>query len=290
MIPKVSIIIRTYNRADLIERAVSSALNQTFQDFEIIVADDGSTDNTKEIVNKMSSIDSRIVFISQEHVGVPGRPLNLGLEHSRGEYIAILDSDDEWLPLKLEKQLKLLESSDPQVGFVSCYTVMINPNGTKQIKEPSKSGDSLGMVLMRRFPFAFSSILAKRESFDYIGLADENYKIMDDWDVHIRMATKYSYDLVPEVLCKYYVHNSNISFDQNYSRQANDLEYLINKHLVLFHRYPKILKHQYTTLASYLIKAGNIKKARFYLKKSFEASKSLRGLVKLIFSYSSFKF
>ena len=285
MMPKVSVIIRTYNRADLIERALKSALRQSFQDLEIIVADDGSTDQTAGIVNQLKLTDSRISFFSQDHVGVPGRPLNLGLRHSHGKYIAILDSDDEWLPSKLEKQVKLLESVDSQIGFVSCYTTLVHPHGTEQEKKPSKTEAPLEMSLMRKFPFAFSSVLAKREVFDYIGPIDENYKIMDDWDAHIRIATKYNYDFVPEPLCRYHVHDSNISFSQDYTRQATDLTYLLNKHLALFKKHPKILEHQYITLASYFVNADDLSKARNYLKKSLYVSPSLKNLARLLLSY-----
>ena len=289
MTPEVSVIIRTYNRADLLPRAIESVLNQSFQDFEIIVADDGSTDQTAAVVNKLQSADNRISFISQEHLGVPGGPLNLGLRHSRGKYIAILDSDDEWLPSKLEKQMQLLESANPQIGFVSCHTIMVKPDGTEQEKKPSPTETPLEMALMRRFPFAFSSILAKKEVFDFIGPADEKYKIMDDWDVHIRLATKYNYDFVAETLCRYYVHDSNISFSQNYSRQAADLAYLLNKHLSLFELHPKILEHQYITLASYLVKAGDLPKARIYLKKNLVFHPSIKNLARLILSYGGKK-
>lgn len=285
MTPKVSVIIRTYNRASLIERAIQSVLKQSFPDFEIIVADDGSTDQTADMVNKIALIDSRINFFSQVHGGVPGRPLNLGLKHCRGRYVAILDSDDEWLPTKLEKQIKLLESAGPSIGFVSCQTIMIGSDGTKQEKKTSQTETPLELALMRRFPFAFSSILAKKAVFDDIGPVDENYKIMDDWDWHIRVAVKYNFGMVNEPLCYYYIHNSNISFDQDYSRQTADLTYLLNKHLVLFKQHPKILEHQFITLASYQAKAGHLPKARIYLKKSLAINPSFKNLVRLGIAY-----
>jgi glycosyltransferase involved in cell wall biosynthesis len=120
----ISIIIPTWNRATTIEKAVQSSLNQTFLPLEILVCDDGSTDNTKEIVE---SIKNPIVkFIPGEHSGRPATPRNRGIKVARGEWIAFLDSDDEWLPKKLEMQMKILQKT----GLKACSTnaLRIIPN------------------------------------------------------------------------------------------------------------------------------------------------------------------
>src|SRR3989344_2456358 len=107
----ISIIIPTYNRAKLLRRAIESVLKQTFQDFELLVVDDGSTDNTNEVVMEYASKDKRVFYISQENSGGASRPKNTGIKTARGEYIAILDSDDEWMQNKLEVQLRHFEQS-----------------------------------------------------------------------------------------------------------------------------------------------------------------------------------
>lgn len=285
MIPKVSVIIRTYNRADLIGRALASVLNQTFQDFEVIVADDGSTDQTRQIVTDLAAKDPRIKFVSQAHFGTPGRTFNLGLNNSHGEYIAILDSDDEWLPTKLEKQVKLLENTDPKIGLVTCHAFLMNPDGTKQERKALACESCLESALIRRIPFSLSSVLIKKEVFDYLGSIDENYKIADDWDMYIRTTQKYNYDFVEEVLFKYYKHDSNISFTPDYSRHAADLEYLLHKHLELYKKYPKILEHWYFTLASYLKRSNQKAKSITYTKKGWHLNHSWRNLLKLTLSY-----
>ena len=110
MNPKVSVIIPTYNRANLLARAIKSVLNQTFQDFELIVVDDGSTDNTRKVVEEFQKKDSRIKYIFQENSGGPAKPINTGIKNSKGEYITILEDDDEFLPQKLQKQVELFET------------------------------------------------------------------------------------------------------------------------------------------------------------------------------------
>ena len=280
----VSIVIRTYNRADLIARAVKSALSQNFQDFEIIVADDGSTDGTEKIVSQIASKDSRVKFFSQTHSGKPGKTLNLGLKNSQGKYIAMLDSDDEWLPSKLEKQVQLLESGNPDIGFVLCNTLAIKPNGEQEEKKLERTSNFLESILLKGYLYP-SSMLAKKEIFDSIGPIDENCLIADDWDMFIRMAQKCNYDFVDEPLYKYYIHSSNISFSKNYSRRAFDLEYILNKHSDLYEQYPKILEYQYVTLASYIINFGDMKKARNYLKKSYKLDSSLKNWLRVTLSY-----
>src|SRR4030042_5052103 len=105
--PTVSIIIPTYNRAHLVMRAINSVLDQSFQDFEIIIVDDASRDNTEKMVSGIR--DKRIFYIRHEKNRGGSAARNTGIKQARGEYIAFLDSDDEWLPEKLEKQLKVLE-------------------------------------------------------------------------------------------------------------------------------------------------------------------------------------
>ena len=112
--PKVSVIIPTYNRAHLVGRAIRSVLNQTYQDFEIIVVDDGSTDNTEEVVKSFN--DPRIRYIRHEKNRGGSAACNTGIRAARGEYIAFQDSDDEWLPEKLEKQMQVFENTPTGVG------------------------------------------------------------------------------------------------------------------------------------------------------------------------------
>ena len=123
---KVTVIIPTYNRAQYISEAIGSILNQTYQDFEIIIVDDGSTDNTKAIVNKLQEKDQRIVYVYQENSGVSAAR-NAGMNISKGKYIAFLDSDDLALPNRLEDQVSILDKNN-DVGLIYGKVLVKNVN------------------------------------------------------------------------------------------------------------------------------------------------------------------
>ena len=113
--PRVSVIVPTYNRSHLIRRAIGSVLDQTYEDFEVIVVDDGSTDNTHDVVKDLD--DARIRYIRHERRRGPSAARNTGIRAARGEYTAFLDSDDEWLPRNLQEKVRALDSSSQDVGL-----------------------------------------------------------------------------------------------------------------------------------------------------------------------------
>ena len=112
----ISVIVPTYNRADLISETIESILNQTYKYFELIIVDDGSTDNTEEVIRKFK--DSRIKYIKTDNWGGPARPRNTGIKKTKGEYIAFCDDDDIWLPKKLEKQIRVFKFLMKQRCFI----------------------------------------------------------------------------------------------------------------------------------------------------------------------------
>ncbi len=125
----ISVVVPTYNRGDLIRRTVDSVLSQTYSNFELIIVDDASTDNTEEIISSYK--DSRIRYIKLDENTHGTRPRNTGILQSQGEYIALLDSDDEWLPNKLEKQLDFIKRSG-QTDNIVCFTGLIVKDDEKE--------------------------------------------------------------------------------------------------------------------------------------------------------------
>lgn len=121
----VSVIIPTYNRSDLIKETINSVLNQTHKNFELIIVDDGSTDNTKTVIESFK--DNRIKYILQKHIGLPATGRNNGINIAKGDYIALLDSDDQWLPKKSEKQSEFMEKN-PDILLIASngYIFLLN--------------------------------------------------------------------------------------------------------------------------------------------------------------------
>ena len=210
--PTVSVIIPTYNRAHLIGKAIKSILNQTFQDFEIIVIDDGSTDNTEETVKSFNNFKIRyICHANNQGVSVAR---NTGIRASRGKYIALLDSDDEWLPEKLDKQIKTFKSELPEVGVVYSNVLYIDESGKNinKLGNPKKvEGYIYEDLLGGNYVGTSSTLLIKKECFNRVGLFDDLLKAENDWDMWIRIAKYYRFALIKIPLVKYRFHSNRIS-------------------------------------------------------------------------------
>lgn len=207
--PKVSIIIPTYNRSHFILDAIDSVLNQTFQDFEIIVIDDGSTENTKEILSKYGSI----IYAYQENRG-RAEARNAGIRQAKGEYIAFLDDDDIWLPQKLEKQVAFLNSK-PDIGLVHTFSEVIDGKGYFLAKETRirhklyKKAIRIGYTYegMSELCIMFlSTVMLRKNCFDKVGSFDSNMPAFEDWDFYLRLALRYRIGTIPEVLVRYRLH------------------------------------------------------------------------------------
>src|SRR3989344_2261209 len=161
----VSVIIPTYNRASLLSRAIESVINQTFKDFELIIVDDGSIDNTRDIVEGFRRMDARVKYLRQENSGTPAGPLNTGIKYAKGQYAAFLDDDDEWLPSKLEKQIRLFQiSKKPNLGIVGCGCFIIRGDKIKTYKFP-KTENILKSLLDKSVFLSCSSTVMKKDVF-----------------------------------------------------------------------------------------------------------------------------
>lgn len=229
--PKISVIIPTYNRADLLPGAVESVLNQTFADFELLIVDDGSTDNTKAVVGGLIKRDSRIKYLRQNHSGAPARPTNAGIRKAGGKYVAFLDDDDEWLPGKLKSQAALF-SRFGKLGLVGCALEIVFEGGDFiRVGYSEQPKNYLTDLLRQNFLYSASSVMADKIVFFRAGMFDEALKNGQDWDMWIRIAEAgYDFAFVPEVQFKYYVHQKSISNMSSQSEIENDLDRIFNKY------------------------------------------------------------
>lgn len=198
--PTVSVVVPTYNRAHLLGRTIHSVLNQTFKDFELIVVDDGSTDNTEEVVKSFA--DKRIHYIRQKENRGEAAARNMGIQIARGEYIASHDDDDVWLPQKLEKQIKAFERVSHTVGVV--YTGMERIEVDRKIYyPPSKVTQKEGNIhkeLLKGCFLGHPTVLVRKECFEQVGMYDERLSYCVDWDMWLRVSKHYDFKFIDESL------------------------------------------------------------------------------------------
>ena len=206
--PTVSVVIATYNYGRFLSEAIDSVLAQTFKDFEVIVVDDGSTDNTSEVILIYLSRHN-FHYIKKENGGQASAK-NRGIDESKGEFIAFLDADDVWFPTKLERQMPLF--SDPRVGVVYSKRVLIDLYGNERPFEHPKlyRGPVLDQIFINNF-VCFSSAIVKRQCFEKVGKFDESLPMSIDYDLWLRMALHYHFDYVDAHLVMYRVGHGQMS-------------------------------------------------------------------------------
>ncbi len=207
--PKISVIIPAYNAMNYLPETLESVFKQTFTDFEILIINDGSSDNLVEWVSQIA--DSRVKLISQVNQGVSAAR-NTGISNSQGEYIAFLDADDLWEPTKLEKQLNCLEAN-PKVGLAYTWTAFINqlsqPTGVSIVSHAE--GNVWEEILVRDMISTGSSTMIRAECFDRVGLFDSNLSLGEDRDMWTRIAAIYPFAVIKESLTLYRRHPQNTS-------------------------------------------------------------------------------
>lgn len=199
--PQVTVIIPAYNSMPCLIETIDSVLQQTFTDFEVIVINDGSSDDTATWVKQIS--DRRVKLISQANQGASGAR-NTGIAHASGEYLAFLDADDLWHPTKLEKQVRCLEQ-DPAVGLVNTWTAFIDAAGkpTGRILTSHAEGEVWQHIAERNQIGCGSAPMVRHACFETVGVFDRNLTPVEDWDMWIRIATRYPFAVLKEPLTYY---------------------------------------------------------------------------------------
>lgn len=226
--PLVSIIIPTYNRAQFIAAAIHSIIHQTYTNFEILVIDDGSGDNTKNIVQSFN--DVRIFYFFQQHNG-RSSARNLGILIAKGKYITFLDSDDLYLPEKIEKQVEYLESN-LQYSMIYSSAQCIDEQGS-QLNYTYQAIDS-GWIYEKIAYFLpvtiiLPTVMVRKEIFQEIGAFDEKMDRFEDVDMWRRISKKFMIYAMPDVTCLIRTHSDNHIKNQNPEKIIESLEYYKKK-------------------------------------------------------------
>ena len=268
--PKVSVILPTFNRAKYLDRAISSVLNQSFSDFELIIIDDASTDNTEEIVNMFK--DERIIYIKNpKNLGGAGAR-NVGIHIAQGEFIAFQDSDDQWLPGKLEAQMKVFEKAEEDVAVV--YTAFIRKVGSKELIVPppsvKKTEGYIYRELLKHVNFIGTpTAVVRKKAIKEVGGFDERFPRLQDWDLFLRLAKKYRFKFIKKPYLIAYDVPENIS--SNPMALIKALKLLLGKHYEEIRKDRKIISKFYQRLGEALLGAGRKQEGKVFLLKAFIA-------------------
>jgi glycosyltransferase involved in cell wall biosynthesis len=207
--PIVSVVIATRNYAQYLGSAITSVLNQTLTDFELLIIDDGSTDSTRQVVQKFRS-DPRMRYIASNNLGQT-RAKNLGITLSCAPKIAFLDGDDLWHPSKLEKQLDFF-GKDPEVALVHCRRQLIDSEGNLlPTIQPEGAQGKVYDTILQSNPVCFSSIMIRREVLDRVGWFDERLELAIDYDLWLRVSRDYRFGFIDEILVDYRTGHGNLS-------------------------------------------------------------------------------
>ncbi len=232
----ISVIIPTYNAGIYIEEALNSVLGQTYIDYEVIVIDDGSIDNTQEIVESKFPM---VNYIYTHNQGA-SRARNIGISYAKGDYVAFLDADDLWLPEKLEKQLAVFDEY-PEVMLVFTESCSFDKNGFRNKpflkKERLMKGDIVKNIFIHSY-VGTPTVMIKKSVIDEIGFFEEDLIVAEDDNLWLRIAMKFKIALVDEDLVHCRIReNSLTTTPGNFFKGVND-------HIeLLYKKYPKITEH-----------------------------------------------
>ena len=271
----VSVIIPAYNAQETLLKTIRSIQKQTFLDFELIVINDGSTDNTLEVLSSIK--EPRLKVFSYKNGGL-AVARNRGIDHAIGDYITFIDADDLWVPDKLELQLAALQQH-PKSGIVYSWTAFINEEGKiLYFQKPLFfEGDVYPKILVKNFIASGSNILIRRETIETVGKYDPHLKSAEDWDYNIRLAAHCPFAVVPKYQILYRKSSGAMSSKVDVMEKANlfvierafqnappELQFLKNCSLANIHQFFANL------YLDYVLSKDKVNKANQKLKKAIQ--------------------
>ncbi|MDJ0733597.1 MAG: glycosyltransferase family A protein [Nostocaceae cyanobacterium] len=279
--PKVSVIVPAYNIGDYIEDALRSLETQSFREFEVLIVNDGSTDDTADIVKPYVDRDARFRLLQKPNGGLSSAR-NYGIRHARAEYIALLDGDDIYHPDKLANHVARLDSS-PEVGVVYSASRAIRDDGRPTFVylsgKPVKS-DPLSALLCKNFVGHGSNAVFRRCLVDEIGEFDEGLRSSEDVDFWLRIAATRHWQFYREkrVLCYYRVRPSGLSFNVAQMQRCNEQIVQAAKERspeLVEPMLPTAYAYRYRYLARLSLQGGDMQKARDFIDRAWNYDKSI---------------
>jgi glycosyltransferase involved in cell wall biosynthesis len=288
--PQISVVITTFNRENVIGRAIKSVINQSFEDYELIIIDDGSEDDTEEVVRRFN--DKRIKYIKSKTNEGQNPSLNRGVNHASGGYIAFLDSDDEWLPEYLNKSI-IAFNNNPSVGAVYSKAGSYAPDGEfHEGFQFQLEGDIYKEALAQGYLAYMITIVVKKEIIDLLlpQPFDPSFVYGQDDDFCFRVAKICRIALVSEPLA--IIHNDGDhqggeqSISKRYDLIAEGQHQLLSKYEddILQYCGSEVLARKYLSVGKGYLRAGKLEKARPLFYSSYKIKKSLLPIIWIIYS------
>jgi glycosyltransferase involved in cell wall biosynthesis len=263
--PKVSVVIPTYNRAHLIKTAINSILMQTYRDFEIIIADDCSTDNTQQVIKDIK--DDRVKYLRLEKNSGSCAARNAGIRTAKTDWVAFLDSDDYWLETKLEKQVKLIPQLSREYAVIHCGIQLVDETNNKPVGERIIQDGTEKEIRNNPEKLVPSTctMLIRKEALNDVGYFDESLPAHQETELGIRLSLRYKFKLVNEILVKALVNHNQITSNSNNRIRAKEI--IIEKHKNVLGK--NVLYNFSVIIAGNAIINGNRKKAKEFYSKAF---------------------
>jgi glycosyltransferase involved in cell wall biosynthesis len=269
--PKISVIIPTYNRVHLIGRAIESVLNQTYQDFEIIVVDDGSTDNTEKLIKNFQKKDKRIKYIQHKENKGEGAARNTGIKISKSPFIAFQDSDDESFPQRLEKQIKVFENESQKVGLVYSDMLLISNKGQKKYFMSPRFTPENGFIYEKALNYEILGIgigtsLMPKRCFKVVGFFDDKIPYFVDVEFFIRLSKYFYFYHISEPLINFYRldYNGVENFNSSPKNLVISRKLILKKYFFDIKKDRETLAKHYLSICISLYKNNEFEEAREY--------------------------
>ncbi len=218
----VSVIIPTYNRADLVLRAVESVCKQSYSNLEIIVVDDNSKDDTQAVIHEMAKKDDRIIYLHNSNNMDGGGSRNVGIENANGDIVAFLDSDDVWYKNRISNQIELFQDSDVVATY--CNYNMVEFETGKVIVNNSRAGKhQVNDIYFGNYLGTTSCLMARKDILLQIGMFDARLNSCQDWDLYIRLIQSGKIVWEKEILLSQYIHKKRLSTNKENILQGNSM-------------------------------------------------------------------
>ena len=290
--PLVSIVTITYNRADLIHRCIESIQKQTYQNYEHIIVDGNSSDNTEEVVNGYQ--DSHINYIKLDRGGM-GIQLKTGAENATGKYLTFLDDDDEYLPDKLEKQVALFETLAEEYGVVYCWMSYYNndnPENPIRTHKTELRGDVSDIAPTKPLICGTPTMMIRRDLFSKYGVSyDDNIGyIGSDWELMTRIVQHCKVDYVPETLVKVYVNHGHARLTTDFYAEKARRGIMFHEHFLktwsdVFKRNPKSADYHYYNLCCCYLQLKDKENAWRFFKLYLTTKPVVKNVLFILKSY-----